>query len=258
MTASAEELLEVARRAAAQVVEPLIDARFTTELAVETKTSATDLVTAMDRWIEATLVDVLTSERPDDGIVGEEGANVASRSGVEWVIDPIDGTTNFVRDLPGYSISIAARAEGEELAALVVDPIRNEWFEATLGGGAFCNGQRLSVSAPSRLAQAIVATGFSYQPEVRAEQAALLTTVLPEVADIRRFGGAALDCCAVAAGRVDAYYERELKDWDIAAGALLVREAGGITVDLRADNGPFVAASPEVVDALLTILGRSR
>ena len=173
-----------------------------------------------------------------------------------WVIDPIDGTTNFIRDLPGFSVSIAARIDGVDAVGVVHDPIRGERFEAVLGGGATCNGEPLRVSAPADFTRAVLATGFNYQPAVRAAQAELLSRLLPDIADIRRFGGAALDCCAVAAGRLDGYFEVGISDWDIAAGGLLIREAGGTTVDRRADGGPFVAAGPAIFDELLDRVGR--
>ena len=255
---SADQLLDIARQAATHVIGPLQAARADTELAVETKSSGSDLVTAMDRWVEQTLVEFLTAQRPDDGIIGEEGSTRVSRSGVEWVLDPIDGTTNFVRDLPGFSVSIAARQDGHEVAGLVVDPIRNEWFEASADGGARVNGSPLSVSEPKDLSHSLIATGFSYDANQRQAQGELLTHLLPHVADIRRFGGAAIDCCGVAAGRFDAYFETGLQDWDIAAGSLIVRQAGGLTFDFRRSGGPFVAVAPNIADPLLAVLGLSR
>ncbi len=249
MTPPLADLMALAN-AAADAVAPTLAAPDRAELGIDTKSSATDMVTVVDTWSEETIVALLLDARPDDGLLGEEGANKPSSTGVTWVIDPIDGTTNFIRDLPGFSVSIAARIDGVDSVGVVHDVVRGERFEATLGGGAFCNGERLEVSAPVDLAHALVGTGFNYQPDVRAEQAALLSSLLPDIADIRRFGGAALDCCAVAAGRLDAYYERGVSDWDIAAGGLVIREAGGRTADHRSSGGAFIAAAPAIFTEL--------
>ena len=254
MSADLAELLELANAAADVVGPALLAPDVRADLGIDTKSSATDMVTVMDRWAEETIVEFLLAARPDDGLLGEEGANKESATGVVWIIDPIDGTTNFIRDLPGFSVSIAARVDGVDAVGVVHDPVRAERFTATLGGGAFCNGDRLQVSRPLDLARTVLATGFNYQPGVRAEQARLLGELLPHIADIRRFGGAALDCCSVAAGRLDAYYEVGVQDWDIAAGGLLVREAGGRTLDRRPDQ-PFVCGSPTVFDELVGLLG---
>ena len=171
------------------------------DLGIDTKSSPTDMVTAMDRWAEETIVGVLLDDSsPDDGLLGEEGADKTSETGVIWVIDPIDGTTNFIRDLPGFSVSIAARVDGVDSVGVVHDLVRSERFTATLGSGAFCNGEAIHVSEPVDLARAVLGTGFNYQPTVRAEQARLIADLLPDIADIRRFGGAAIDCCSVACG----------------------------------------------------------
>jgi myo-inositol-1(or 4)-monophosphatase len=248
------ELLALAQVAVDAVGPGLAAPDSRLDLGIDTKSSPTDMVTAMDRWAEETIVGVLLDARPDDGLLGEEGANKASETGVVWVIDPIDGTTNFIRDLPGFSVSIAARINGVDSVGVVHDLVRSERFTVMIGSGAFCNGEALHVSEPVDLARAVLGTGFSYQPAVRAEQAKLIAELLPEIADIRRFGGAALDCCSVACGRLDAYYEVGVQDWDIAAGGLLVREAGGRTLDQHPD-GPFVCGSVTIFDELLGRLG---
>lgn len=248
------ELLALAN-AAADAVAPTLADPDRAELDIDTKSSASDMVTAVDRWSEATIVELLMTARPDDGLLGEEGANKPSTTGVVWVIDPIDGTTNFIRDLQGFSVSIAARIDGVDTVGVVHDPIRTERFEAVLGGGATCNGESIRVSEPADLSRSVLATGFNYQAPVRVAQADLLRDLLPDIADIRRFGGAALDCCAVAAGRLDGYYEVGISDWDVAAGGLLIREAGGLTTDRRAEGGPFVAAGPAIFDELLERVG---
>lgn len=256
MTADLDELLAVAMAAATAVLPALAADNARDDLGIDTKSSATDMVTAMDRWAESTIVDTIRLARPCDGFIGEEGASEPGTTGVVWVIDPIDGTTNFIRDLPGFSVSIAARVNGVDAVGLVHDPIRSERFTAVLGQGAFCNDDRLQVSAPVDLSRTVLATGFNYQPSVRTEQAEVLRELLPRIADIRRFGGAAIDCCNVAAGRLDAYYEVGVQDWDVAAGRLLVHEAGGLSRDFR-PGLPFVCGSPSIFDDLLEALGLS-
>ena len=254
MAVDLHELRAVAIAAADAVVPALAADDARDDLGIDTKSSATDMVTAMDRWAESTIVDTIRQARPGDGFIGEEGADEPGTTGVVWVIDPIDGTTNFIRDLPGFSVSIAARVDGVDSVGLVHDPIRDERFTAVIGEGAFCNDHRLRVSTPVDLSRSVLATGFNYQPSVRAEQAEVIRELLPRIADIRRFGGAAIDCCSVAAGRLDAYYEVGVQDWDVAAGRLLVHEAGGLSRDFR-PGLPFVCGSPSIFDDLLDALG---
>ena len=226
---------------------------------VTTKTSATDLVTATDRAVEALIVERLLAARPGDGIVGEEGASEAGTSGVRWVVDPIDGTTNFAYDYPAFCTSIAAEVDGAAVVGVVHDPVRGQTFSAVRGGGAFLNGHPAVVrSAGPPLAHALVGTGFGYGAERRAAQGTVLARVLPHVRDIRRAGSAALDLCTVACGRLDAYYERGLQHWDHAAGALIATEAGAWVGTL--EGGPLdrertvVAARPDLVEPLLALL----
>ncbi len=197
-----------------------------------TKTSAVDPVTVVDTLAEDYIVDRLLALRPDDGIIGEEGSERASASGVSWVVDPIDGTVNFLYGLPEYAVSIAAAVDGEVVAGCVVNVPRGLVYSAALGHGATRTGDgnevELRCNAVTDPALALVATGFSYSAAWRAQQAALLTTVLPQVRDIRRMGAAALDFCRVAEGTVDAFYEHGLHCWDFAAGALIAREAGAV------------------------------
>lgn len=220
-----------------------------------TKTSSTDVVTEIDTWSESVIVERLLAARPDDGIVGEEGAAHKSSSGVTWVIDPIDGTTNLLYDLPGYNVSIAARTDEHVIAGAVYDPVRQELFAAARGHGATRTAEidgtvALAPSSKADLATALVGTGFSYLPERRAEQAIGLQTLLPRVRDIRRLGSAALDLCAVACGRLDAYYERGLAPWDEAAGGLIAQEAGA-TVVL---GNLTIAAAPDIAHELQQLL----
>ena len=222
----------------------------------DTKSSASDFVTAIDRACEARIVEAITAVRPDDGFKGEEGTNIAGTSGVRWVIDPIDGTTNFVFAHPGFSVSIAAEVDGVVAAGVVADPLNRHLFDAVLGGGARCNGDALHVRPTTDLTRSLVATGFGYLPEQRRLQANALMTILPEIADIRRMGSAATDLCGVALGRVDAYYETGLNEWDRAAGALIAAEAGAV-VNTSASKHLIVAAAPGIADALLALIRRS-
>ena len=224
---------------------------------VGTKSSTTDMVTEVDTASERLIVERVLSARPDDGVVAEEGSRREGSSGVRWLIDPVDGTTNFLYGFPAYAVSIAAEAAGETLAGVVYNPATRELFAAAKGHGATLNGSRIRVSAETELAKALVATGFGYDPTVRARQGATLARLIGGIRDIRRAGSAALDLCNVACGRVDAYYEQGLNPWDHAAGALIAREAGGLTEFLE---GPgfakpcIVAGTPGVFAAFRELL----
>ena len=224
--------------------------------AAETKSSASDFVTAVDRACETRIVEAITATRPDDGFKGEEGTDAPGISGVRWIIDPIDGTANFVFAHPGFSVSIAAEVDGVVVAGVVADPMNRHLFDAVLGAGARCNGETLQVRPATDITRSLVATGFGYQPDRRRRQAHALMTILPEIADIRRMGSAATDLCGVALGRVDAYYETGLNEWDLAAGALIAAEAGAV-VKMPAPDDLMVAAAPGIIDNLLALIGRS-
>ena len=223
-----DELEGVARHvatAAAKILQEYSEAPLEE---VTTKSSPTDLVSEADRASEAYIFSSLRKARPDDSVHGEEGASHVGTSGVSWVADPLDGTTNFFFRVPAYAVSLAGRYNGRTVVGVVVDATRRETWSATLGRGAWCNGAECRVaSGRSELATALVSTGFSYSSERRAEQAAILPRLLPAVRDIRRFGSAALDLCWVAGGRFDAFYEAGLHLWDWAAGGLICAEAGG-------------------------------
>jgi fructose-1,6-bisphosphatase/inositol monophosphatase family enzyme len=208
-----------------------------------TKSSTTDVVTEIDTWAEVAVVEQISALRPDDGFLGEEGTDTEGSTGIRWVIDPVDGTTNLLYDIPGYSVSIAAEVDGVSIAGAVFDPVRAELFSAAVGHGATRNSDAISVSEATDLETALVGTGFSYLADRRREQAVSLQVILPAVRDIRRLGGAALDLCAVACGRTDAFYESGLSPWDSAAGALIAAEAGAIveTGDLTWACGPGLA-----------------
>lgn len=220
----------------------------------DTKSSAVDPVTQFDRDAEALIVAELRIRRPDDAIVGEEGANDPGTSGIEWHIDPIDGTANFLYDLPGWCTSVAAVDERGTVAGAVYLPNADEMFAASRGGGATLNGTAISASSVTSLALAMVGTGFNYVAERRVHQADRIRLLLPLVRDIRRIGSAAADLCAVACGRLDAYFEEHLNSWDYAAGVLIAAEAGAVTTDLEGgvpSSTCTVAAAPGVHLALI-------
>jgi myo-inositol-1(or 4)-monophosphatase len=215
------------------------------------------MVTEFDRASERLIVAGLQRVRPDDAIVGEEGTDTDGRSGVHWLIDPIDGTTNFLYGLPGYNVSIAARTdEGTQVGAVYV-PATDELFTAIRGGGARLDGVPIHCSTTTSLRHALVATGFSYLPERREAQAARIVRLIGKVRDIRRIGAAAYDLCNVAAGRVDVYFEQWLGPWDLAAGELIAAEAGCRTGSF--DGGPVdpssvLVATPALFQPMIELL----
>lgn len=220
---------------------------------LETKSSASDWVSDADRAAELTISSALHDARPLDGIVGEEGSNHPSSSGVTWVVDPLDGTTNYVRGYPGWAVSIGIVHEGTPIAAVVHDPVAQTTYSALAGYGSERDGEPIRVSTCSELAAAIVGTGFSYRSETRAHQAGRLALILPAVADIRRGGSAALELCHVAEGGLDAFYEDDLEEWDWIAGSLIVIEAGGAAQSLKGDSTRGIVAGPSgLVAQLLT------
>lgn len=228
-------------------------------LRASTKSSPTDFVTQMDSASETMIRQTILGARPDDGIIGEEGTSLVSRSGLSWLVDPIDGTTNYLRGMPNYSVSIAAIRNNETLAGVVYDPSLEETFSAISGHGAALNGQSISCSA-TLLPESIIGTGFSYLSSNRTRQAEILRTLLPRVGDVRRPGSAAVSLCWVACGRLDAFYEKGLQPWDYAAGALIAREAGADV--LGAEPGPLqdrlvVASAPSLTAQLREILSGS-
>lgn len=244
---------EVAREAGALLLEGQLRSRSM----VSTKTSTTDMVSEMDHASEALIVKRLLAARPDDGILGEEGAERSGTSGVRWVVDPLDGTTNYLYGHPAWAVSIAAEVDGTAVAGSVVDPSHGEAFTAAAGAGAFLNGQPIRPSDADDLASALIATGFAYDSARRARQAAVLTHVLPRVRDIRRYGAASLDLCWVACGRQDGYYEVGLQPWDVAAGAVIAAQSGAMVcaVDGGPPSGPSImTAAPGLAVALVALL----
>lgn len=232
----------IAERAAARILE----LRAQGVDVAASKSSATDVVTAADQESERLIVAAIQDVRPDDGILGEEGTGIAGTSGITWVIDPIDGTVNYLYDLPAYSVSIAATVADETaygdgrraIAGAVCNPRTDELFVAWEGGGATRNGEPIRITGQDDLSLSLVATGFGYTAERRTEQAEMVARVIPRVRDIRRYGSAAYDLCMLAAGRLDAYYEQGLQPWDYAAGVLIASEAGATLIGRDAATPP--------------------
>ena len=219
--------------------------------AVGTKSSPTDVVTDLDLVVEKAIREALTLHTPDASILGEEHDETVGESAIGWVVDPIDGTVNLTYDLPVIGVSIAATVAGDVVAGAVADVLRDEVFSAAAGAGARRDGSTIRPSGTTNLAEALVATGFGYAAEFRASQAEDLRKVLPAVGDIRCFGSAALHLCWVACGRVDAYYQRDLRLWDYAAGALIAREAGArVELPDPAGSDLVLAASPQIFEPL--------
>jgi myo-inositol-1(or 4)-monophosphatase len=250
------QLLALATRLATEASALVIAGR--QHLEVSTKSSVTDMVTQMDKASEAFIVDAITAVRSDDGILAEEGSSRPGSTGVQWLIDPIDGTTNYLYGAHGFAISIAAQYDGETVLAVVHDCILGEQFTAIAGEGARLDGSPIACSSVTELPLALIATGFSYQPARRVRQAEVVARMIDQVRDIRRRGSAALDLCWVACGRADAYFEIGLGPWDIAAGDLIAREAGVLTAPFREGLADIsvVAAPPALFEGLHALLGR--
>ncbi|MFJ3877305.1 inositol monophosphatase family protein [Streptomyces sp. NPDC090077] len=251
------ELLDVALEAARRAGELLRDGRPADLAVAATKSSPIDVVTEMDIAAEKLITGVLAERRPADGLLGEEGADSPGTSGVRWVVDPLDGTVNYLYGLPSWGVSIAAEYRGETVAGVVAAPMRGETYHAVLGGGAWSGGARLACRPAAPLDRALIATGFAYVQTRRAHQAEVAGRIIPLVRDIRRGGSAALDLCDVAAGRLDGYWERGLNPWDLAAGELIAREAGALTGGRPAEpaSGELaLAATPAVFGPLQRLL----
>ena len=260
--AQPSDLLALAREAARRAGDLLRDGRPADLAVAATKSSPIDVVTEMDIAAEKLITDVISARRPQDGFLGEEGASTEGTSGVRWVIDPLDGTVNYLYGLPTWSVSIAAERDGETVAGVVAAPMRGETYHAVRGGGAWATGpwegeRRLTCRPTAPLDQALVSTGFNYVSEVRTHQAEVARRLIPLLRDIRRSGSAAIDLCDLAAGRLDGYYERGLNAWDVAAGDLIAREAGAVTGGRpgeRPSRDLTVAATPGVFEPLQRLL----
>lgn len=254
-----DDLLRLAEVAARQAGRLIHDERPADLRVSSTKTSPTDVVTAMDTAAEAMLTATLLDARPDDGLLGEESGLRSGTSGLTWVVDPIDGTVNYLYDIPAYAVSVAL-VEGEPnpstwrvLAGCVHNPSTDETWTATLDGPACLDGVPVPGPREVPMSQALVGTGFGYTVERRVKQAQVLAALLPVVRDIRRIGSAALDLCALSSGRLDAYYERGLQPWDHAAAGLIAARSGAVVSGLNgvAPSSDFlVAAMPRLAQAL--------
>jgi myo-inositol-1(or 4)-monophosphatase len=255
---SQAELLELAvglaRDAGALLLERFDGGR---EQALASKSTPTDLVSEADLASERLIRDTLARERPKDGILGEEQGGTRGSSGLTWVVDPLDGTVNFLFGIPQWCVSVAVADASGVLVGAIYDPCRDELFVATREGAPLLNGAPIVASKRAELASAMVATGFAYDASVRAAQAEVFARVVPRVRDIRRFGSAALDLAWTAAGRYDAYFERTVKPWDIAAGTLICERAALSVHELpRRERLPsgVLAAVPALAGPLLELV----
>lgn len=255
------EILSIATEAARAGGALVREAFARPRVGVTTKSTDTDVVTATDLASEAAIRAVIARARPDDAFLGEESGETHGSTGLRWVVDPLDGTVNFLYGIAQVGVSVACEDAAGAVAGVVYDPLRDELFTAARGGGATCNGAPLAVREATDLAQALIATGFSYDAEERATAAEMLHHVLPRVRDVRRAGAAALDLAWVAAGRIDGYYEAPCLPWDGAAGALLVIEAGGRVGDMAAigpSGSGMIAAGAGIFDALTELVAQAR
>ncbi|NJP31626.1 inositol monophosphatase family protein [Micromonospora thermarum] len=242
------ELLDIAIEVARDAATTAYRMRAEGVSVAATKSTVTDVVTAADRAVERQVLDALRRLRPGDAVLGEEygeaGTGPAGPDGVRWIVDPIDGTVNYLYGLRHSAVSLAAEVDGVVVAGVVRNISTGEEWTATAGGGAWRDGRRLRCSTETDLGQTLVATGFGYDPKRRAHQARVVAELIPHVRDIRRLGAAAIDLCFAAEGRVDAYYEKGLAAWDLAAGGLVATEAG-----LRVAGLGGAAAGPDMVVA---------
>jgi myo-inositol-1(or 4)-monophosphatase len=245
VTTQADDLLALALDVAREAGELVRTRREAGVTVAGTKSSVTDVVTEADRASEELIVRRVLAARPDDGFLGEEGSDTPGTSGVRWVIDPIDGTVNYLYGLPQYAVSIGVEVDGLVEVGVVVNAATGDEFAAVRGRGATRNGRPISVREPHPLDRAVVSTGYNYVPEVRARQARSVAELVVRVADIRRFGSCALDLCAIAAGWSDGYVEEGCMPWDHAAGGLVAQEAGAVVEVLRVASGnDLVIAAP--------------
>ncbi len=244
------ELLALARVVARDAAATARQMRAEAITQITTKSTDTDVVTAADKAVERQVNAALRTARPGDTVLGEEYGDSASGGAgggtVRWILDPIDGTVNYLYGLPQYAVSLAAEVAGVVVAGVVLNVATGVEWTATLGGGAWCGQRRLTGSSRTVLGQALVGTGFGYDASRRAHQGTVLARLITRVRDIRRFGAASLDLCAAADGSLDAYYEKGLNLWDHAAGGLIAAEAGLIVAGLRGTmpTAQMVLAAP--------------
>ena len=260
---SAHSLLPLAWEAAWEAARFLRDDR-PADLFIDTKSTSSDLVSEMDKGAEEILIAALLGDRPKDGLLGEEGGERPGTSGVRWVVDPLDGTVNYLHQMPTWGVSVAAEQDGQSVLGVIVTPAFGEAYLAVRGAGAWViqdeTATLIRVSDCPKLGAAVVATGFGYAADRRRAQGRVVHELVSQVSDIRRIGAAVIDYCWLARGRLDAYYERGLNAWDIAAGALIAAEAGAVVSGLRDDDiygSLMIAAAPtiagELRDLLLTL-----
>jgi len=245
-SASPTDLLDLALATAREAGDLVVRLRAEGVEVAATKSSVIDIVTPADRAAERLVKERLLGARPDDGMVGEEGDALRGTSGVVWIVDPIDGTVNYLYGLPHFAVSIAAEVDGEIVAGAVVAPELGLEYAATRGGGATCNGSAVRPRLVVPLGERLVGTGFNYEQEARTREAAYMSVLLPRIRDIRRLGSCALDICAVASGLLDAYVEEGAHIWDHAAAGLVCEEAGGILEVTRSPGGKrLLVCAPE-------------
>ena len=257
---TAEEALEIAVGAARAAAALLIERFGGPAAGLRVKSSATDMVSEADERAERAVVSYIRERRADDALVAEEGSQARGRTGVQWYIDPLDGTTNYLYGIPHWAVAICCADADGALAGVVYDPLGDELFSATRGGGARLGDRPLRVSEKADLPTALVATGFAYVTDSRRLQGRILAGVLGEVRDVRRLGSASLDLAYVASGRFDAYFESVDQPWDWMAGALLVREAGGRVSELQPSQPGLpniVATAPAIHDPLTRLLTKA-
>ena len=247
-----QELLVLATDIAMEAGRLLVDRLTKVRTAISSKSTATDMVSEVDRESEALIVRRILAVRPDDAILGEEDTERTGTSGLRWVIDPLDGTTNYLYGIPAFCVSIGVEDAEGVAAGVVYEPVRRELFSAARGTGAFRDGRAIRTSSQAKLPLALLGTGFGYDAGRRRKQANRLVRVLPAVRDIRRAGSAALDLCSVACGRLDGYFEEGLQAWDYSAGSLIVAEAGGRFE--RNPNGLVVASGSALFDQLAKLV----
>ncbi len=250
------ELLELAESVAKATGSLLMNRPDTFTLTE--KSSAVDFATQMDQQAEKMIVEKLLAARPEDGIVAEEGSARESKSGITWVIDPIDGTVNYLYGLPGWNISIAAKDKDGVVVGVVYAPTLNGFWSAIRSQGATYNGKKIKCNDPVPLDRALIATGFAYDLTLRIGQGQAMANLLPKIRDLRRNGAAAVDLCYVAMGAVDAYFEASLKEWDLAAGGLIATEAGALVTGRNggpAGKAMVIAAGPHLHARLVSEIG---
>jgi myo-inositol-1(or 4)-monophosphatase len=254
------ELRTIAEQLARASGDMALKGRKSGDVTATTKSSPTDMVTQYDKASEEMVTAGLRDRRPDDAIVGEEGANREGTSGITWHIDPIDGTSNFYFDLPMWAVSIGAVDESGPIAGAVYVPAIGEMFTAARGEGATLNGEPISVRSNTALSDALVGTGFSYDTEKRGAHARRVATMMPQIRDMRRLGAAAIDLCFVACGRYDAYFEEYLNSWDLVAGQVIATESGAVVTDFAGQPvtpQQVLASQPGVQQALIQLITNS-